>query len=145
MSTTADMNTPLGDLFKMLQHSISETDMDIVWGNRYTKKGSPFLKTAHKREQTEDLFNRILKEKFSPIPGDPLSEAVVLKADIVSRIAKQSSNRKPEGWYLAPFLLRVALELQLRPLEVPIYDSGKTSSQFSIWRARWSLLKQCVL
>lgn len=143
--TTADMNTPLGDVFKLLQHSMTEPETDLIWGNRYGKKGSPFLKTPHKREHTEDLFNRILKEKYSSSTADPLSDIVVLKAATVQSIAQRPGQKPPQGWYLAPYLLKAVQDLKLRSMDVVVHDSGKTPARFSLWRARWSLFKQSVL
>lgn len=143
--TTADMNTPLGDIFKLFQYCMTESETDLIWGNRYGKKGSPFLKTAHKREQNEDLFNRILKEKFSSSTTDPLSDIVVLKAKTVNSIAERPGQKAPQGWYLAPYLLKAVRDLRLKSMDVVVHDSGQTPARFSLWRARWSLFKQSVL
>lgn len=143
--SSVEMSTPLGDLFRLLQHLMSEEKADLYWGDRYAQKNSPFLKKENPRQKNEHLFNGILKEKFGPAPADPLSEVMMFKQEALKKLALHLNTQKIKGWYLAPSVLR-ALKLQPLHLEqLPILDSGVTAPGFSLWKARWSLFKESLL
>lgn len=141
--TSIDMNTPLGDYLKMLQNLMGEDNFDICWGNRYQKKDSPFLKSPHPRQEMEDGFNRILREKFPTGPQDPLSDIVLFKK---SALDKMSSvlGKKLKGWYLGPQLESTLISQKIRVLEIPAFDSGQTLPGLSLWKERWNLFLECA-
>ncbi|MFV8259710.1 hypothetical protein ACNQKP_18020 [Bdellovibrio bacteriovorus] len=141
--TSVDMNTPLGDYFKLLQNLMTEENFEICWGDRYKKKDSPFLKGPHPRQQMEDSFNRILRDKFPQCPHDPLSEILLFKKAALEKLAADHPG-KFTGWYLGPQLLGGLRRQQLRVLEIPVFESGQTLPGFSLWRQRWNLFIECA-
>ncbi|UXR65129.1 hypothetical protein EZJ49_02560 [Bdellovibrio bacteriovorus] len=143
--SSVEMNTPLGDLFRLLQHLISEEKVDLYWGDRYAQKNSSFLKKENPRQKNEHLFNGILKEKFGPVPADPLSDVIMIRQEAFKKLTSQGQKQKIRGWYLGPSLLRTLKQQPLQMEQLPVLDSGVTAPGFSLWNARWSLFKECLL
>lgn len=133
--------TPLGDLFKLLQHLMSEP-LDICWGERYSKSQGAIFRPQTPRHQLEYLFNKILKEKNN-LPEDSLCETVGLKKEAWKALGEKIPSQT--GWYLSPTLRRAALGLDLKELEIFVHDSGVSSDSYSVWRERWTLLKKSLL
>lgn len=136
-----EMATPFGDIFKLMQHLITE-EVDICWGDRYKKLDSPFTKAPHARHRTEIIFNKIFKEKFHDGLEDPLCEFIAIKKSSWEKIKPSLYTERLTGWYLGPLLYKKAKELKLNIIELPVYDSGMTSPSYHLWSERWNLLKQ---
>nr|BFD62254.1 hypothetical protein BdHM001_09350 [Bdellovibrio sp. HM001] len=143
--SSVEMSTPLGDLFRLLQHLMSEEKIDLYWGNRYAQKNSSFLKTENTRQTNEHLFNGILKEKFGPVPADPLSDVLMIKQDALKKLTVHMKKQKIQGWYLAPSVLRALRQQPLQVEQLSVLDSGQTAPGYSLWGTRWSLFKECLL
>lgn len=133
--------TPLGDLFKILQNLMSEPTLDICWGQRLSKKDSPFLTSNSRRHRLERLFNGILHEREKHV-ADPLCEIGGLKKEAWLRVNNFPAALK--GWYFHLHLQKQIAKAGLKKTEIPIYDSGKTSASYSYWRERWHLLRQSI-
>nr|WP_295902269.1 glycosyltransferase [uncultured Bdellovibrio sp.] len=133
--------TPLGDLFKILQNLMSEPTLDVCWGQRLSKKDSPFLNSNSRRHHLERFFNGILQEREKHV-SDPLCEIGGLKKEAWLRVKDFPAPLK--GWYLHPQLQKQIAKAGLKKIEIPIYDSGKTSASYSYWRERWHLLRQSI-
>lgn len=133
------MTTPLGDLFKILQHLMAEEELDICWGERYSKKTNTLAFSQTPRHSLENLFNRIFQEKLNLKNADILCEIYGIKKKSWLKI--NSKVPRQPGWYLGPALRR---SCQLHPTttrDVAIHDSGKISHSYSLWRERWNLFK----
>lgn len=137
------MATPLGDLFKVLQHLMTDSDINLCWGERLTKKDSPFQNAATPRHRLERLFNAILKERNHKLPADILCESGGLTKNTWQEIEKSWADTKLRGWYLHLHVQKV-LTTKHKSLFVAINDSGKTSPSYSMWKARWNLLLQSI-
>lgn len=138
------MATPLGDLFKILQNLMGETSVDMCWGDRTTKKGSPFLDNSTPRHHLEHLFNGILRERKHTPLKDPLCETGGLKKTAWQKLSEKMKSHTLRGWYLSPYILKEAQKQALNVIEVPVHDSGQSSLSFSLWRERWNLLRQSI-
>lgn len=143
--TSLEMSTPLGDLFKLLQHMMTEPEVDLYWGDRSQKKGSPFLQSKLPRHKTENTFNRILREKFPGSPRDLLSDVLMFKRTSLQRLAPEVAKKKLQGWYLGPQLLKSLRTLQFKIEETAVFESGVTPLGYSLWRERWNLFKESIL
>lgn len=142
--TSVEMSTPLGDLFKILQHLMTEAEVDLYWGNRYKRKDSPFLHGSHPRHRSENFFNTVLRERYLGAPQDPLSEVLAFKKATLETLNENLNASKMRGWYLGPYVLSALQKKKLKLHEVPVYESGVTSRHYSLWRARWNLFKKCA-
>lgn len=136
--------TPLGDLFKILQNLMTESSVDVCWGNRLDKKDSLFLKSQTPRHKLERLFNGILHERNKK-SSDPLCEIGGFKKEAWVRLQEKLSTKVPKGWYLNHHLQIEIQETPLNRIEIAIHDSGQTSASYSVWRERWNLLRQSIL
>ncbi len=136
-----EMATPFGDIFKLMQHLITE-EVDICWGDRYKKLNSPFSKAPHARHRTEVIFNKIFKEKYHDGLEDPLCEFIAIKKSTWEKIKPSLYTERLTGWYLGPLLYKKTKDLNLSIIELPVYDSGLTSPSYHLWKERWNLLKQ---
>ncbi|MBO9668024.1 MAG: glycosyltransferase [Bdellovibrio sp.] len=145
MVLDSELASPFGDIFKLWQHLVAEEKVDICWGDRYRKKESPFVHSQSARARTELLFNGILRDKYKDSLQDPLCEALALKKSAWDRIRGEVPLQELRGWYLTPALHRSARLQTLNIIEIPVYDSGKTSKSYHLWKERWNLLKDCVL
>lgn len=137
------MATPLGDLFKVLQHLMTESDLNLCWGERLTKKDSPFQQAATPRHQLERLFNGILKERNQKLPADILCETGGMTKGTWQEVEKSLPSKKLSGWYLHLYIQK-ALATKHKSLVLAIHDSGKTSPSYSLWKVRWNLLLQSI-
>ncbi|QDK37047.1 hypothetical protein DOE51_05280 [Bdellovibrio sp. NC01] len=138
----AEMASPLGDVFKLWQHLITEEQVDITWGNRYSKKDSPFMTSASPRVRTEHFFNNIMRSKEPEAIQDPLCEVLAIKKTAWQKIYHEISLGAVRGWYLSPALQRCPSFHKLNVIEVPIFDSGAMSHSYSTWIERWHLMRQ---
>ncbi|WP_374078680.1 hypothetical protein [Bdellovibrio bacteriovorus] len=136
--------TPLGDLFKILQNLMSESTVDICWGNRLNKKDSVFLNSLAPRHKLERLFNGILHERNKK-SSDPLCEIGGFKKEAWVCLQEKLSTKTIKGWYLHQQLQKEIQETALNRIEIAIHDSGQTSASYSVWRERWNLLSQSIL
>lgn len=136
--TDIQMTTPLGDLFKLLQHLMTEEELDLCWGERYTKKQSPLRQPQTPRHKTENLFNQILREKWTLTTQDPLCETVALKKKTWLLLRNQIPNYS--GWYLAPSLHFASKKANLKTFEVFVNDSGQSPHFYPLWKERIKLL-----
>lgn len=137
------MATPLGDLFKVLQHLMTDSDINLCWGERLSKKDSPFQNAATPRHHLERLFNAILKERNHKLPTDILCECGGLTKSTWQDIEKSWTDTKLRGWYLHLHIQKT-LTTKHKSHFVAIYDSGKTSPSYSLWKVRWNLLLQSI-
>lgn len=137
------MATPLGDLFKVLQNLMTDADVNLCWGERPSKKDSPFHHGAAPRHRLERLFNAIFKERHHHMPIDVLCESGGLTKSTWQEIEKSWNGKKLRGWYLHLYIQK-ALTAKHKSLFIALYDSGKTSPSFSLWTARWHLLFQSI-
>lgn len=133
------MQTPLGDLFKILQHLMTEEELQVCWGERYSKKNNSLVQPKTSRHELENLFNKILQEKLKLEDKDILCEAIGMRKSswqkIDSRLSRQS------GWYLAPALRHSCKLHSITTRDVFINDYGNSPRSYSLWRERWNLLK----
>ncbi len=132
------MATPLGDLFKILQHLMTEDNLDICWGERVSKKKAPFSSADTPRFRTERLFTPILKERNKNAGSDPLCEVVGIKKTAWVRLQENLWRHSVQGWYLHPPLMIAAHALNMSHIEIFVHDNGATSSRYSVWKERWS-------
>lgn len=135
--------TPLGDLFKLLQHLMGEADLvEVCWGERYSKKSSAISNPQTPRHRLENLFNRILQEqRKSPYP-DQLCETFGVSRETWKKIDRHLPRQV--GWYLGPDIRRSSPLLNLKIQEIFVHDSGKSPRSYSLWRERWNLLKKSL-
>jgi hypothetical protein len=136
--STVDMATPLGDLFKLLQHLMTEPKTDIVWGNRYTKKDNAYVSATSSRVKLEKFFHGILGKK---IVNDPLCEVFAIKRRAALAIDAELKGIPLRGWYLGPSLAKILTTKNLEILEVPVFDSGASSPSYRRLPVIWNLLK----
>ncbi|MNJ98404.1 undecaprenyl phosphate 4-deoxy-4-formamido-L-arabinose transferase [compost metagenome] len=137
--TSADLSTPLGDVFKLLQHVIAEDHVELCVGDRYKKRDSLFGKMPTPRAQLENLFNGILREKRQGLSQDPLCEIFALRRESWSKIQKHLKERKLKGWYFGPHLHKSLQGVDIKSLEIPIFDRGTSSISFVPWKERLRL------
>ncbi|WP_216635931.1 glycosyltransferase [Bdellovibrio bacteriovorus] len=138
------MATPLGDLFKILQHLMSEPSMMACWGERYSKKSEVMTHSLHAALKTENTFNKILKEKNPHSALDPLCEIGGLRKTAWSEIENAPELKKSKGWFLANHCQKVLRQKNLPQHFLHIHDSGLRPTDFSLWSARWELLRQSL-
>ncbi|WII73634.1 glycosyltransferase [Bdellovibrio sp. 22V] len=141
---TVEMATPLGDLFKILQHLMTEPDVDICWGDRTSRKDSPFQYKREPRHRIEHTFNAITREKNRQPFKDPSCEIWGIKKTAWSDIGNSSPTHPWRGWYTAPYVQNLCRKLNKSVVEVPVYDSGATSPSYSLWKERLNLLTKGV-
>lgn len=136
------MVTPWGDLFKIFQHLATSPEVDLCWGERYSKK-TGLLREAHSpRHRLEHFFNRIFKEKYPTLPADLLCESVGIKSSAWQKMAALLPVQK--NWYLSPELHKISRQLNLQGLEVFIHDSGQSPKHYPLWKIRWELFLRCL-
>lgn len=137
----AEMASPLGDVFKLWQHLVAEEQSDIVWGDRYSKKDSPFQSSVSPRIRTEHFFNQILRGKDrEDALEDPLCEVLAIRKSAWEKIRSELATKKVKGWYLSAALQKCTAIDDMKIIEVPIFDSGATSPSYSTWKERWYLM-----
>ncbi|WP_413583524.1 glycosyltransferase [Bdellovibrio sp. HCB288] len=145
MILDSELASPFGDVFKLWQHLVAEEKIDVCWGDRYRKKENPFLQAVSRRAKTELLFNNILRDKYNHSLQDPLCEVIAIKKSAWLKIREELPLQKLRGWYLTPALHHSVRLQTLSIIEIPVYDSGKTSRSYHVWGERWHLLKDAVL
>lgn len=138
------MTTPLGDLFKILQHLMSEPTMMACWGERYSKKSEVMTQSPHAVLKMENTFNKILTEKNPQSAADALCEIGGLRKAAWSAIENAPELKKIKGWFLANHCQKVLRRKNLHQHFLHIHDSGQRPTDFSIWSARWELLRQSL-
>lgn len=134
--------TPLADVFKVLQYFISDPQLEMCWGERYSKKQSAFHTLATPRFRNEHLFNKILSERFQPVGLDPLCEMGGLRKSTWNKIKETLSPQR--GWYWGLDLLNAAQKMNIKVTQIYVQDSGLSSTSYSIWKERWNLLKKSI-
>lgn len=137
-----EMSSPLGDVFKLWQHLVSEDHIDLCWGDRYRKKDSPFMTSASPRIRTEHFFNELLRSKEPGAIQDPLCEVIALKKQSWEKIRQDLTRSKLKGWYLGTALQRSPALKGLQIIELPVYDSGVSSKSYALWLERWRLMRK---
>lgn len=138
------MATPLGDLFKILQHLMTDPTLDACWGERYSKKPEQITHSVSSSLRLENLFNKILKEKNPQASTDPLCEIGGIRNSSWKKIESSVILKNKNGWFLAGSCQKALRENNLHQSFLYIHDSGKRSSDFSTWQARWELLRQSL-
>ncbi len=144
MILDSELASPFGDVFKLWQHLVAEEQVDICWGDRYRKKENPFLKGDTPRTKTEMLFNNILREKYHHSLQDPLCEVIAIKKTAWEKIRSELPLQKLRGWYLTPALHHSARLKTLNIIEIPVYDSGRSSKSYNVWKERLNLIRDSV-
>ncbi|UYL09694.1 glycosyltransferase [Bdellovibrio sp. SKB1291214] len=144
MILDSELASPFGDVFKLWQHLVAEEKVDICWGDRYRKKENPFLKGETSRTKTEILFNNILREKYDNSLQDPLCEVIALKKNAWEKIRDELPLQKLRGWYLTPALHQSARLKTLNIIEIPVYDSGRSSQSYHVWKERINLFRDSI-
>lgn len=139
------MATPLGDLFKILQHLMSEPGMMACWGERYSKKSSVMAESQNAALKIEDTFNKILKEKNPQRAPDPLCEIGGIRRTAWLEIQDTPDLKKSKGWFLANHCQKALRRKNLTQHFLYIHDSGLRPADFPAWSARWELLRQSLL
>lgn len=136
--------TPLGDLFKILQHLMTDTNASSYWGDRTLKQSSPFLNPQKQRHRIEHLFTPILKERHKEMSADLLCEVGGFSHSNWLKAKKHLEKNKVHGWYIGADLQR-ALQKENQKIErIYIHDSGATTLDYKPWRIRWNLLRKCL-
>lgn len=144
MILDSELASPFGDVFKLWQHLVAEEKVDICWGDRYRKKENPFLKGETSRAKTEILFNNILREKYDNSLQDPLCEVIAIKKNAWDKIREEIPLQKMRGWYLTPALHHSARLKTLNIIEIPVYDSGRSSKSYAVWKERMNLFRDSI-
>jgi len=137
-----ELATPLADLLKLLQNLISEDSLDICCGHRFLKKDSPFIESTQPRAQLERFFIGVLREKSKKPTADPLCEIWAVRKEAWTKIQASLGKKKVTGWYLTPTIQKISQGLELKTLEIPIYDSGQSCPSYKPWKIRRQLLFQ---
>ncbi|WP_413575310.1 glycosyltransferase [Bdellovibrio sp. HCB290] len=145
MILDSELASPFGDVFKLWQHLVAEDQIDLCWGNRYRKKENPFLQATSSRAKTEILFNNILRDKYENSLQDPLCEVIAIKKSAWLKIRDELPLQELRGWYLTPALHHSVRLKTLSIIEIPVFDSGRTSKSYHVWKERWNLLQEAVL
>lgn len=138
------MATPLGDLFKILQNLLAEPTMAAFWGERYSKKPELMLHSEKATLKLENLFNKILAEKNLQGPRDPLCEIGGLRKSAWNQIQADPLLQKNRGWYAVHLCQKLLQKRGLNQGFLHVHDSGLRPKDFSLWKARWELLRQSV-
>jgi hypothetical protein len=138
-----EMATPLGDLFKILQTLMTEPTLMMCWGERLSKK-SALATHATPAKDLETLFGRILKDRQPHSPADMLCEVGGLRRQAWIEIKYSDVVQKKKGWYLGLSLQQAAVEKKLSHQTLFVHDSGKRTADFSLWKARFELLRQSI-
>lgn len=138
------MATPLGDLFKILQHLMTDSKLMACWGERYSKKSAMMAHAENKNLKIENVFNKILKEKNPHLSPDPLCEIGGLRKTAWEQIQEDLGVHKARGWYFAQYCQQALRQKNLDQHYLPIHDSGQRPADFSAWSARWELLRQSL-
>lgn len=138
------MSTPLGDLFKMMQTLLAEPTVAACWGERYSKNHGALHQLPTAALRLEKVFNDIFKEKFPQREKDSLCEAGALRKSAWLQIRDSASVQKARGWYLAAACQHALREQALVQKTVFVNDSGQRPQDFSLWKARWELLRQSL-
>lgn len=136
--------TPLGDLFKILQHLITDTTASSYWGDRTLKKNSSFLHPQLLRHQIEHLFTPILRERHENLTGDILCEVGGFSRAHWLNAKKHLDSHKIIGWYVGADLQRSLQKENLKIERIFIHDSGAVTKDYKPWRVRWGLLRKCL-
>jgi hypothetical protein len=138
------LSTPLGDLFKILQHLMSESILQACWGERYSKKTEMMAQAVIPTLKLEHLHNKILREKISHLPADPLSEIGGMRKEAWLRIKESEYLKKKKAWYFTHACQHALVEKNMLQQGVYIHDSGVRPAEFSLWKARFELLRQSL-
>lgn len=117
--TSAELWIPLGDLLKLLQALQENEKIQIAFGNRMQKKGSPFLTANQKRPILEKKLSSLFEEHLKNLFTDPLCPAVAFSSDLLPLIAKSTNHL---AWPSA--LRKQSLNNQWRSAEIPVTDLG---------------------
>lgn len=146
--TSAEISTPLGDLFKLLQHLMTDENIDIVFGERTSKRQMNRQMADSLRQKNEQFFARILQERRKFESTDPFCEVMGFRKSAWEKLNQGMGSASLRGWYLRLILetlLRGSPRPQVKSQEIFVYDSGRTSKSYPVWQARWQLLRQCLL
>ncbi len=138
--SNAELTSPLGDALKMIQALSSSPELDIVFGNRFKKKDSPFHgDSPSPRVALDQLYTDLFKKNLSNLFEDPLCDLVTLRQSFVNKISeaqlKELSNIR---W--TPYLQRLSLETKARTADVPIYDNGQTSADWPSFKRKFQMM-----
>ncbi|QLY24504.1 glycosyltransferase [Bdellovibrio sp. KM01] len=144
MILDSELASPFGDVFKLWQHLVAEDKVDVCWGDRYRKKENPFLRGESPRAKTEILFNNILRERYHNSLQDPLCEVIAIKKSAWEKIRTELPLQKLRGWYLTPALHQSARLQTLSIIEIPVYDSGRSSKSYNVWKERLNLFRDSI-
>ena len=138
--SNAELTSPLGDAFKMIQALSSSPELDIVFGNRFKKKDSPFHgHSPTPRVALDQLYADLFKKNLRNLFEDPLCDLVTLRQSFANKFSenqlKELSNIR---W--TPYLQRMALEIKARTADIPVYDNGQTSKDWPSLKRKFQMM-----
>lgn len=118
-----DLNIPLAEYFSFIQQLISQSEIDLLIGNRLTTKRP---KQGRKRKWHQVLED-ILTEKYQSHFGvkDPICHFIAIRKDLWSQANKQVSFK---SWYYSLDLLKWCKDHQKNITESPIQSRDNEKS-----------------
>lgn len=136
--SNAELSSPLGDAFKLLQTLTANNDIQVVFGNRFAKKDSPFLHQITARTELDLLYTPLFEKSLRHLFKDPLCDLVALRKDYWNKLnAQQKAEINELRW--TPFIQRITIETNARTADVPIYDNGSTDANWPKWRRKFKM------
>jgi hypothetical protein len=135
----AELSSPLGDAFKILQEIMTNPDLDIGFGNRFKKKNSPFHANQGSRSKLDHLYTPIFRQHLSNLFEDPLCDLLAFKKSFWDKLQE---NHKTEINQLrwTPYFQRLAVDYKIRSADIPIYDNGQTPSDWPNLKRKFQMM-----
>lgn len=137
--TNAELTSPLGDAFKLIQALSSSPDIEISFGNRFAKKESPFLHLQSERSQLDLIYTPIFRKHLRGLFQDPLCDLVAFKKSYWDKLKPQQKSELNQARW-TPFLQRLCLETNARTADIPIYDNGQTDPAWPRWKRKFQMI-----
>ncbi len=131
----ADLSTPLGDAWSLIRELALNPNLDLILGNRMSEK----KKYLHKKNSWHLTLENIILEKFKRDSGiahkfaDALSPYWALRKSAFNKMQKLQ-NKKVQGWYYTPEIIKLAEKSQISIAEFPILSQKNTQSSIPLWR-----------
>lgn len=126
-----DFTIPLADLFNFLQELVLNPKTDLAIGNRNTsrkKREAPRKTTWH--WTLENIILEKLKPADLPVQ-DPLCPYLVFQKEALQKILPQIQLK---SWFYTPEILKTALALKMKMVEVPVLSRDPRASRIPILR-----------
>ncbi|HEY8270203.1 MAG TPA: glycosyltransferase [Pseudobdellovibrionaceae bacterium] len=112
-----DLVVPLSEIFKILEAFFSDTELEVVFGNRFKAKKNIENQNLE-QDRLEKFFMEILKEKTPWKFADPFCPMLGLRRTSFEKIEKEL---KSSGWHWNHEVQRLVQSKGLKSQEIPLY------------------------